>query len=96
MGEHGLGIKVFTGHAHKGFAKLVTQHLVVSLFLSFYFLVLHVCIRETSSISVNTVEANTLPPPHLDSLLRGHLPLVHLVGFVPHEDLLDFLRGVLQ
>ena len=34
-------------------------------------------------------------PSHLDALLCGHLPLVHLVRLVRHEDLLDLLWSVL-
>ena len=33
---------------------------------------------------------------HLDTLLRGHLPLVHLVRLVPYQDLLDLVGSVLR
>lgn len=49
-----------------------------------------------SCISATSLSSSNLTPPYLESLLRGHLPLVYLVRFVPDEDLLNFLRGVLQ
>ena len=33
---------------------------------------------------------------HLVCLFCGHLPLVHIIRLVPHQDLLHLLRGVLH
>lgn len=50
----------------------------------------------TSGEPRNSEVLASSPCPHLDTLLRGHLPFVHLVRLVPHEDLLDPVGSVLR